>query len=95
MMIFELLVIEREAAVAHPSFASGGFVVLKPGATSYRNADMVRCSAREVLDWCRDHKCEIVAVPDPAPSNRRVQRVRFPDEETRSAFLRRFPARRS
>ncbi len=93
-MSIEVLVIEREAAVAHPSYAKTGYVLLKPAATSYRSADFVRCDADAAVEWCRERGCEIVAVADPNPAHKRVRRVRFPTPELAAAFTARFPPER-
>ena len=95
-MSIEILVIEREAALAHPSYAKAGYVVLKPAATSYSSADFVRCDADAAVEWCRDRGCEIVPMVDPNPAHKRVRRVRFPDPEVAAEFTARFaPERRA
>jgi hypothetical protein len=85
----EILVIERAATVAHPSYATGGFIVLSAGATAYRNADLVPWDPQEILAWCRHKGCEVTALPDQEPSYRR-HRVRFPDEGISGDFERLF-----
>ncbi len=80
----EIIVVAREAAVAHPAFAKGGFIPLHPGATAYRNADFVRGEPAEMLAWCRDVGCEIVQVEDGPQTSR--HRVLFPDEDVHAAF---------
>jgi hypothetical protein len=84
----EIVVVEREVTVAHPSFAAGGYIVLTPGAAAYRNADLVAGDPKAILAWCRDHGCEATLVHDD-PSTRR-HRVSFPDLETFAAFKRQF-----
>lgn len=86
----DLLVIERDASVAHPSYARAGYVLLRPGATTFRSADFVRCDPEAVVEWCRAHGCEVVAMADPNPAHRRVRRVRFPDPALVEAFTARF-----
>jgi hypothetical protein len=85
----EIMVIERDSTIAHPSHASGGYIVLHPGAIAYRNADFVAENPREVLAWCRSQRCEVAALVDPDPCTRRF-RVRFPDPEMFVAFKSRF-----
>ena len=89
----EILLIERAASVAHPSYASGGYVVLTSGATAYRNADLIAADPAAMVKWCRDRGCEITTLPDQDPSCRR-RRVRFPDEEVLAEFRSRFPRKR-
>ena len=93
-MTADLLVIERDASVAHPSYAKAGYVLLKPGATTFRSADFVRCDADAVVAWCRERGCEIVPLADPNPAHRRVRRVRFSDAGLVEAFAARFGAAR-
>jgi hypothetical protein len=89
-MSTDLLVIEREAALAHPSYARAGYVLLRPGATTFRSADFVRCDAEAVVEWCRAQGCEVVPLLDPNPAHRRVRRVRFSDPALVAAFTARF-----
>ncbi|HEX2552858.1 MAG TPA: hypothetical protein VHL98_04100 [Microvirga sp.] len=91
-MTTDLLVIERDARVAHPSYAKAGYVLLRPGATTFRSADFMRCDADAVVEWCRAQGCEIVPLVDPNPAHRRVRRVRFSDPALVEAFAVRFGA---
>jgi hypothetical protein len=84
----EIVVVEREVTVAHPSYAAGGYIVLTAGAAAYRNADLVPGNPKDILAWCGGHGCETsLAHEDPAT---RRYRVRFPDPETFAAFRRQF-----
>jgi hypothetical protein len=93
-MSIEVLVIERHATTAHPSYAKAGYVLLRPGATSFRSADFVRCDAEAVVAWCLDRGCEVVPIADPNPAHKRVRRVRFPDSALAQEFAAMFPPRR-
>ncbi len=93
-MSIEVLIIERDATVAHPSYAKAGYVLLKPGAISFRSADFVRCEAEAVVAWCLDRGCEVITVADPNPAHKRVRRVRFPDSALAQEFAAKFPPRR-
>jgi hypothetical protein len=86
----EILVIERVVGIAHPSYASGGYVVLTSGATAYRNADMVAADPGTVVAWCIERGCEITPLPDQDPSCRR-RHVRFPNEAVLAEFKNCFP----
>lgn len=85
----EIVVVAREVTVAHPSFSTGGYIVLTPGASAYRNADLVPRNPGEVLAWCRSHRCDVSLVHDD-PSTKRY-RVRFPDADAFAAFRQHFP----
>lgn len=85
----EIVIVERRAAVAHPSFAAGGFIVLDPAAKAYRNADMVPASVPDMMAWCEGQRCEIASL-DGTDSPSRRYRVSFPDEAALAAFKARF-----
>jgi hypothetical protein len=85
----EIVIIERVARVAHPSFGNGGYVVLDPGTTAYRNAALVSGDPKAMLSWCRDQDFDVLLLPDREPSTLR-HRVRFPDEASFAAFEHRF-----
>ena len=88
-MVSEILVIQRRAAVAHPSYVAGGYIVLHPGSIAYRNADFVARDPADVLAWCRSHGCELTVLVDDDAATRR-HRVRFPDAETFDSFRKHF-----
>ena len=85
----EILVLDRGSRGAHPSYASGGFVVLNPGTTGYRNADLVPRDPHEIRTWCRDNGCEKTLLPGEGLPYLRYH-VRFPSPEAFAAFERRF-----
>jgi hypothetical protein len=85
----EILIVERDAKVAHPSHARGGYVYLHPGATAYRNADFVAGDTGAMLAWCRGSACEVVSLESADPATRRF-RIRFAEEATYVAFRSRF-----
>ena len=89
----EIIVVERRVGIAHPSFAAGGFILLTPGATAYRNADMIPGSAPDMLKWCQDNGCELLGSEGEIASSLR-HRVRLPDKETLSRFQTRFGRKR-
>jgi hypothetical protein len=89
MMATEILVVQRSAAIAHPSYATGGYIVLHPGAVAYRNADFVAKSPAELLAWCRSHGCEVTYLSGEDASTRR-HRIRFPDAATFDEFRKHF-----
>jgi hypothetical protein len=88
----EIIVVERHASVAHPSFATGGFILLTPGASAYRNADMIPSPAPQMLAWCRENGCEFISSEGERASSLR-HRIRFPDMETLSRFQKQFGRR--
>src|SRR4051794_13540317 len=49
----EIVVVTREVTVAHPCYAAGGYIVLTPGASAFRNADLVPRDPQALLAWCR------------------------------------------
>lgn len=85
----EIVIVERPASIAHPSFASGGFILLTPGAKAYRNADMIPGSAPDMLAWCRENGCELVSSDGENTSSLR-HRMRFPDTEALARFQAQF-----
>ncbi len=85
----EIIVVERPASVAHPSFATGGFILLTAGANAYRNADMIPGSASQMLEWCNANGCERVG-SEGEPTSSLRHRVRFPDPETLLRFQKQF-----
>ncbi|MDP8919702.1 MAG: hypothetical protein M3O00_12580 [Pseudomonadota bacterium] len=85
----EIIVVERHASVAHPSFATGGFILLTPGANAYRNADMIPGSASQMLEWCSLNGCDRVGSEGERTSSLR-HRIQFPDTETLSRFQKQF-----
>ncbi len=85
----EIIVVERHASVAHRSFATGGFILLTPGANAYRNADMIPGSAPQMLEWCSVNGCDHVGSEGERTSSLR-HRIRFPDTETFLRFQKQF-----
>jgi hypothetical protein len=85
----EVLIVERNAQIAHLSHAGGGYVPLHPGATAYRNADFVSGSPGDMLAWCRANVCDVTLLAGDDPSTRR-HRVRFPNGELYDSFRRKF-----
>ena len=88
----EIVVIDRGSRGAHPSYASGGYVVLNPGATGYRNADLVARDPHEIRTWCRENGCEETLLPGEGLPYLRYH-VRFPSLEAFAAFERRFKSK--
>ena len=85
----EIIVVERYASVAHPSFATGGFILLNPGANPYRNADMIPGPAPDMLQWCTMNGCDHVG-SEGEPTSSLRHRIRFPDAETLLRFQKQF-----
>jgi hypothetical protein len=84
----EIVVVEQDVTVAHPSYAAGGYIVLTAGASAFRNADLVPRNPKDILAWCRGHGCDVTLLHED-PATRRY-RVRFSDQEAFAAFQRHF-----
>jgi len=84
----EIIVVAREATVAHPSYAAGGYIVLTSGASAFRNADLVPRNPQALLAWCGSNGCAVALLHDD-PSTKRY-RVRFANAAAFASFLREF-----
>ena len=81
----QIMIVARDTAAAHPSFAKGGYIPLHPAATAYRNADFVTADPAEMLGWLQSRGCELIALQTEDRATRRYL-VWLPDEQAYAAF---------